>query len=174
MTTQVPNNMMADGAVSTAKLADAAVTQAKLGTNVAGNGPLFSATQTTGTQSLSANTWTKLQFAVENYDTANCYDNTTNYRFTPNVAGYYQINVAVEFNSSTLSGAGVFKNGSIYKAAYASNPNVGASATVSCVVYCNGTTDYIEVWGYSNAAGTVLYGSAANGYEFSGFLARAA
>ena len=65
------------------------ITQAMLGSGVyAGYGPSFSAYQSSA-QTLSTNTWTKAQYNVEEWDTANCYDNATNYRFTPNVAGYY-------------------------------------------------------------------------------------
>ena len=56
--------------------------------------PAFSA-YNAGTQSVSANTDTKMIFNAENFDTANCFDSTTNYRFTPNVAGYYQLNASV-------------------------------------------------------------------------------
>jgi len=47
--------------------------------------------------SLSANTsiseaaYVKVQFNDEEIDSSNCYDNSTNYRFTPNVAGKYYI-----------------------------------------------------------------------------------
>ena len=48
-------------------------------------GPAFSAYQSSA-QTLSSNTVTKIQFQTEEFDTANCFDSTTNYRFTPNVA----------------------------------------------------------------------------------------
>ena len=54
-------------------------------------GPAFSV-QMGSTQSISSGTYTKLQFNTKNYDTNNNFDATTNYRFTPTVAGYYQIN----------------------------------------------------------------------------------
>ena len=34
------------------------------------------------TQSISSNTWTKMQFNTESFDTASAFDNSTNYRFT--------------------------------------------------------------------------------------------
>ena len=51
--------------------------------------PAFSAYRGTTSQSFSGSAWTKIQFNIENYDTANAYDNATNHRFTPQVAGYY-------------------------------------------------------------------------------------
>ena len=35
---------------------------------------------------------TKIVFNAKEFDTANAFDSTTNYRFTPQVAGYYQFN----------------------------------------------------------------------------------
>ena len=42
-----------------------------------------------GNQSLSDATTTKIQFNAETYDTANAFDSSTNYRFTPQTAGKY-------------------------------------------------------------------------------------
>ena len=44
-----------------------------------------------GGQALSNDTITKVQFDTELYDTNNTYDSSTNYRFTPAVAGKYFI-----------------------------------------------------------------------------------
>ena len=48
-----------------------------LASGVAGNGPAFSAYRNAG-QALTASTYTKLQINTDEYDTASCYDNTTN------------------------------------------------------------------------------------------------
>lgn len=158
-------------AVATADITDANVTQAKLAAGVAGNGPAFSASQTAG-QSHSAATWTKVQFSVENFDTNSNYDSTTNYRFTPTVAGYYQINVIIETNATALGGSAIYKNGSVYKRMFYSNVGEGTTGTVSALVYLNGSTDYVEAYVYSNSS-TTLYTNAAD-YEFSGSMVRAA
>ena len=42
-------------------------------------------------QDLSNNTATKLQVDTEDFDTDNMYDSSTNYRFTPIVAGKYYV-----------------------------------------------------------------------------------
>ena len=81
---------------------------------VSGNMPAFSA-YATGGQTVATSTYTKLQFNALEFDTANCYDPTTNYRFTPNVAGYYQVNVQISNNTGTSTGYQllfVYKNGS--------------------------------------------------------------
>jgi len=59
--------------------------QAGLGTNVAGNGPIFSAYSSAG-QTVSNNTITKILFDTENFDSNS---NFASSRFTPTVAGYY-------------------------------------------------------------------------------------
>jgi len=53
-------------------------------------------------QSIPINTWTKVNFNVENFDEQEEFDITTS-RFTAKQAGYYQVNSRVEFN---LSGSG--------------------------------------------------------------------
>ena len=59
-------------------------------------GPAFKAYQSSA-QTLANTTFTKISFDTEVFDTASCYDNSTNYRFTPNVAGYYYIKGMVRF-----------------------------------------------------------------------------
>lgn len=126
-----------------------AVTQSKLGAGVAGNGPAFSATRTSG-QSLSSNTWTKFQANIEEFDTASCYDNATNYRFTPNVAGYYQVNgrFGIQTTDTRLICA-IYKNGTEFKRGADSGAASFSGLNVSTLIYLNGSTDYIEFYVYS-------------------------
>jgi hypothetical protein len=132
--------------------------------------PAFGAYQST-LQSLSAATYTKLQFQTEEFDTDNCFDNATNYRFTPTVAGYYQFNAAMALAGASSEGyIQLRKNGSNFKA----GNDIGGSdysVTVSSIIYLNGSTDYVEVWGYS---GTALNTSASQpGTYFNGCFLRA-
>ena len=57
---------------------------------VSGNMPAFSAYQSVGTTANNS-TWTKIACNIEEFDTNSYYDNATNYRFTPLIAGYYQV-----------------------------------------------------------------------------------
>ncbi len=151
---------------------------------VSGNMPAFYAYRETSVQSVSTTTWTKIQFNAESFDTANCFDSTTNYRFTPNVAGYYQINATLTTNYSTLKRLlfQFYKNGNTYSgasdldkgSAEASSFNTASGSTM---VYMNGSTDYLEVYVYLNGTTSgstlgVYFGSSST--SFSGFLARAA
>ena len=110
-------------------------------------------------QSIDDNVVTKVTFNAELFDTNSNFDSTTNYRFTPTVSGYYQINFAAAFSPSTdgdLYSLRIHKNGSLYLRCgeQASIANfIGDS--ISQVIYFNGTTDYIEFYAYQdNAANT--------------------
>jgi hypothetical protein len=139
---------------------------------VAGNGPAFSAYQSSA-QTLSSTTYTKIQLQTEEFDTANCFDSTTNYRFTPNVAGYYQISGGT---ASVLASAVyqtiIYKNGSAFK--FVGNAAIDATRGQwgSALIYFNGTTDYVELYAYLST-GQTLNATSALVY-FQGFLARAA
>lgn len=173
----VNSTYITDSAVTTAKINDAAVTQAKLASGVAGNGPTFSAYRN-ATQSISSSTWTKVQFNAEDWDTASCYDSSTNYRFTPNVAGYYQITGRFGLASGTPTRQimEIRKNGTVYKGlgdlSISSGTFVDGFVGGTALCYMNGTTDYVELFIYLAGAGTVNSGS--DNTYFQGFLARAA
>ena len=117
------------------------------------NTPAFLA-KLSSDQSISDNTLTKVQFDTEDFDTNSNYDNATNYRFTPTVAGKYFVYASVwlESNSNTNFNRGysiIKKNGSttLVQSIQDSrdNPTGAYSSTPSIVVSMNGTTDYLEV-----------------------------
>ena len=144
----------------------------------AGTGPAFSALGTTN-QNITNITWTKLVFALEQFDTANCFDSTTNYRFTPNVAGYYQIqgSVYLQGGASGQLAARIYKNGSGFVAGNftpASTADIGSFA--AGLIYMNGTTDYVELYVFQNSGSTrATFGDSVTAYTyFQGFLARSA
>jgi heat shock protein HslJ len=116
--------------------------------------PAFSAFRSSSQQTVSNSTWTKIQFNSEEFDTASCYDNTTNYRFTPNVSGYYQCNWMIQFDNSvsTLMLTSLYKNGTSFKRGEAITGG-SYSAGGSALVYMNGTTDYIEAYIYQASGG---------------------
>jgi hypothetical protein len=166
-------------AVTDAYINTGAVTQTKLGAGVAGNGPAFSA-YIASQQTLSSGVATKMQCATEEFDTASCYDNTTNYRFTPNIAGYYQVNGEYDLQSGSPTRAliSIWKNGSEFKrgndlSVSSGNLSNGAGSVVSALVYLNGTTDYIELYAFYGSGGVLVGGNQTQCY-FQAFLARAA
>jgi len=127
-------------------------------------GPSFGVGLTTD-QTITANTLTKVAFNQEDWDTNSNYD-STNYRFTPTTAGYYQINFVVQTSGTT--GGRIYKNGSEFMrigyTALSNDPINGTS-----LIYCNGSSDYIEAYVISSA--TNVYSTDAVCY-FSGSMTR--
>jgi hypothetical protein len=113
----------------------------------ASSGPAFNAYPTGTAQTISVSTWTKVRLNSENFDTDNCFDSTTNYRFTPNKAGYYQLNMAVNMPSDGRVYGSIYKNGTAYTMAWAYN-EADSGNSGSGLIYCNGSTDYIEFYVY--------------------------
>lgn len=146
----------------------------------AGTGPAFSAYPSVD-QSFSGSTWTKVTFGTEGFDTNS---NFASSRFTPTVAGYYQINASI-FLSYTSSApsiilTAIYKNGSGYRSGYSANAGGSASGPygafqISDIVYLNGSTDYVEIYVWSNSA-TAFVDAAVSSVPtafFSGALVRA-
>jgi hypothetical protein len=140
---------------------------------VSGNMPAFSAYQSSN-QTLSSTTWTKLQFQTEEFDTANAFDSTTNYRFTPLVAGYYQVSGGLLINSSATSiRLNIYKNGSAFKNLALTNSATVSAIYSSALIYLNGSTDYVELYGYLTT-GQALDGSSASNVYFQAAMIRGA
>ena len=120
----------------------------------ASSGPAFSAYRATTAQSINAATNTKIQYNTEDFDTDSCYDNTTNYRFTPNKAGKYQVNFVIALQDSGASGwSYLYKNGALLKGtSYRAFDDLTNFNSNSLLVDMNGTTDYIEVYVYNDSA----------------------
>ena len=149
--------------LSAGGLPSATVTQATLSTPVYSQGvPAFSAYSNT-TQSLTGFVYTKVALQAEEYDTANCFDSTTNYRFTPTIAGYYSVTAAVYLvgGVSAQVSANIYKNGSNYKQGPFTPPATNdMGSNVSTLVYMNGSTDYIELYAYqTGGSARNLYGA---------------
>lgn len=127
---------------------------------VSGNQPAFSA-YFAGTQTITVGAFTKIQLNSEEFDTANAFDSSTNYRFTPLVAGYYQINGQINATSTlTLTRIlpAIYKNGSAYK--YGTDITAtDIRSNVSSLVYLNGSTDYIELYVLLSGTGTLSLNS---------------
>ncbi len=163
-------------AVTDTYLNTGAVTQTKIATGVAGTGPAFSVYMGSN-QSVTTGTWTKAQFNTEQFDTASCFDTST-YRFTPNVAGYYMFNAQITVDASsniTQQGVAFYKNGSSiqYEVQNIQAGVVNTSALGAYLIYCNGTTDYVECYGNFTATSPAFRGSTTQS-TFQGFLVRAA
>jgi hypothetical protein len=137
---------------------------------VSGNMPAFSAYSSTN-QSVSSSTYTKVIFGTEEFDTNNNFASST---FTPTVAGYYQINAGITFALTVTYGQIlIYKNGASYKYNYSQLSAGNYSVNTSSIVYCNGTTDYIEIYGYIIAS-TPRFSGGSDATWFNGVLVRGA
>ena len=143
-----------------------------------GMGPAFRALNTTN-QSISSGVFTKIIFQSETFDTANCFDNSTNYRFTPNVAGYYLVtaryNNTLGSYSNAFANCLIYKNGSAFYSS-ASQPVNGnyCAISVTTLVYMNGSSDYLEGYALANHSRPVIFGAPASAASFEACLIRPA
>jgi hypothetical protein len=141
---------------------------------VSGNMPAFSAYESSA-QSYSSSTFTKATFTTEEFDTNS---NFASSRFTPTVAGYYQLSAGVVMSATgqTNSIVALYKNGSDYKRFGSINPTTALSnftGTGSITVYANGTTDYFEIYIYTTGTSPATYGGQ-NLTWFTGAMVRSA
>jgi len=120
-------------------------------TTMKANNPSFFA-YVSGSQTLSNSTDTKIQFDTELFDTDNCFDNTTNYRFTPTVAGKYVVSAGCRLGTSTNAtrwGCYIYKNAALAAIGEMINDEQN-TAQINWVFDMNGTTDYLEIYAYQN------------------------
>jgi len=142
--------------------------------------PAFSAYLSANQTPITNATFTKVQCNTEEFDTASAYDNATNYRFTPLVAGYYQVSGSLNITASTSNTdvlCVIYKNGSIFKwGAYITRlaTNFDAGSVVSSLIYLNGSTDYVELYGYISGTGTLQFIGSQQRTYFQGCLLRGA
>ncbi|WP_199203061.1 hypothetical protein [Paraburkholderia madseniana] len=144
---------------NTTQIATTAFVQAAIGSAAQGK-PYFQAYRSTN-QILTANTIAKIQFDTKNFDSGTYYDNSTNYRFTPLIAGKYEVHVVISFVQGTSGAyiAAIYKNGSILVNSQESVPSQAGNFSVmsEAIVNMNGTTDYLEGWGQT--PGTTVNGA---------------
>ena len=131
------------------------------------------------TQAIPEATWTKIEFNVQDADIGDCYDPTTNYRFTvpSNQGGLYQINFWAYIACGTtncrnvairilLNGTTELKRG--YLNFYANDTTGGTVGHSSVLSLSAG--DYLEVYGYVNSTDNLGGNVSSAAYSsFSGF-----
>lgn len=108
-------------------------------------------------------------FDTEDADPSSIHDSVTNKgRVTPTRAGWYRVHARLEKSAAASASdkywrAVIYKNGAAYKygAQYVegdATPSISPAATVDGLVYCNGSTDYIEIVVQHNETGSVALG----------------
>jgi hypothetical protein len=117
--------------------------------------PAFEAYLSSDQTGITDNTATKVQFDTEAFDTDNCYDNSTNYRFTPTKAGKYFVYSGINGDSNasanlTHMNLYIYKNGSLYRYIeqdFRTNYTFRITTQANATIDMNGTTDYLEIYG---------------------------
>ena len=143
---------------------------------VATNAPAFSCIKSAN-QSITTSTSTKISFDTKEFDLTSDFDTST-YRFTPSIQGYYQFNLSVFMDCNNTQGmfrSELYKNGGLYKRTtmQADSTPQDLSASGSILAYANGSTDYFEMYVYHNLGSTrSLYSNSTLTY-FQGCLIRA-
>lgn len=140
------------------------------------NTPAFEA-YPSETQTISADSWTKLNFATERFDTDGTYD-ASNSKFTPAVSGKYYIyaimDVAPSGNGDQI-GLRIYKNGSLVTqnvlgltSQYIKSGNNNAWFAYSTQI--SDTDDYFEIYGYfsDNSAVVQTTGTLFGAYKIIG------
>ena len=104
-------------------------------------------------QTITNNTWTKIQVNTEDLDSGSKYDHSSNYRFTPTVAGRYVFEFSVNIFTSAQTDinyiqVSIYKNGSShvfmyddYQASRIYGSQTGGSCTIT-----SDTDDYFELY----------------------------
>jgi len=130
-------------------------------------------------QTVSDATTTTVAFNSELVDTASAFD-TSNYRFTPQTAGYYQLHAQVNCDATAVDSlqlAQMFirKNGSDVSNSFVDgrNDEIGYAQTpsLSVIVQANGSSDYFTVAAYvdSSSGSQRFYGSSTSPTFFWGY-----
>ena len=135
------------------------------------NTPAFLAYRSTQ-QTITASTYVKVQIDTEVYDTNSNYDSSTNYRFTPTTAGKYFVYGAIWHDWNTNWGDQqytlIYKNGSViaqwFNAQNTTSSGQYGTLYIATTVDMNGSTDYLELYGRSNAVAPFFTQGISNTY----------
>ena len=142
------------------------------------NTPAFEAVLSSD-QAVSDNTLTKVAFNSETFDTDGKYDNSTNYRFTPTIAGKYfvysQINGYSGGDSDLVTiTLQIRKNGSVTRFSFvetSSNPTKTHTLNCSATVVLD-DNDYVEIFASidgSSGGGEVIQGTSNSSTIFGAY-----
>ena len=141
--------------------------------------PAFRVYRSADQTGISDATITKVQFDAEEFDIGGYYDNSTNYRYTPLIAGYYFFVSVIQ-----VSGTGIDqitnnlqKNGTAISWNTIMNSDSGAgysgsSVMNSSLLFMNGSTDYVESHIFADVSSGTVTVEGVNPYRshFEGFL----
>ena len=118
--------------------------------------PCLSVALTSNTGSYSSNNYHLIPFSTNgavDIDNTSAW-NSANEKWQPQTAGYYSVSCCLTSGTGTIRAAGpiLYKNGSIYQAGIlwmgAEADGDDVYSTFTTLVYFNGSSDYIQLYGY--------------------------
>ena len=158
----VTNDMLA-GSIANSKLSNSSITLNGSAVSLGGsatvggdNTPAFSAYKDSADQSLSGGGDVKVQYETEIFDSNGKYD-TSNYRFTPTVAGKYFFMASAYVDTTggvgtlTIAGLKIKKNGttaSKQRSNFDNNSIRTMTQQISCILDLD-ADDYVEVFAHA-------------------------
>ena len=132
-------------------------------------------------QVIANNTHTVISFDNDSssvsFDSNNFF-NTSNYRFAPTIAGYYQLTASLQFSlnsGNNLFEVAIYKNGSEYVRCRQWNDgsNSNVEPNVTGIVPLDGSSDYVDVRGWQNSGGNISIIQGSGRTYFEGVYLRA-
>lgn len=126
-------------------------------------------------QSIAPSTFTKITLDNEIFDTNSNFDNATNYRFTPTVAGKYLVTLSVFWSTAAETATYriyIYKNGSANTLSSKGDTFIAADHTmfVSDIIDMNGSTDYLEAYVWHSGGANRAVNAASGVTYFAGSL----
>ena len=106
-----------------------------------------------GSQTMVHNTFDLVEYNAETFDLNGWYDHSTNFRYTPQVAGYYKFDAHIWISGlgtsdNTEFQLGFWKNGTVYSRSDRSDDSNygGQQSTIATdIIQLNGSSDYVDV-----------------------------
>jgi hypothetical protein len=140
------------------------------------NTPAFQATLSSS-QSISNNSATKVQFNSEIFDTDGTFDPSTNYRFTPAVAGKYHVTAKLSYADANADDKAedvyIYKNGGTTGSVSHRTRTVGSTGrdkmTEVNAIFDLDADDYLEVYTKQNSGSSVNLNGGDNQCLFQAF-----
>lgn len=105
-----------------------------------------------GTTNTTTAGWQKVPVDTVSYDTNGLWD-SANKRIVPKKPGYYQVTIRSRTPTQAPMAAAIALNGAIYLAGGTDSSYTKATGGTA-MVYCNGTTDFLESWIFCDSVRT--------------------
>ncbi len=130
--------------------------------------PVFSVSLTSNTpDNLASNNYHLVDFSTYgavDFDNTSAW-NSANEKWQPQTAGYYSVSCTLSSGAGTIRAAGpaLYKNGSLYMNHHlwlqAESYGDDIAASMTTLVYLNGSSDYIQLYGYvyDSSSGTEMF-----------------